>query len=166
MPLGEPIVVNLEEELADRQRPIQRLVGMVLLLGLKDRATEVRFEHASGSAVLSYVVNGVRHELIPPPAPIAGAVVNRVRVMAELDFARREPSRHREINLQLGDMITRAVVRSESADNIERAIIELPELPTDWPVWAHAMLLRVLRPSIERAGGFERFLGATEHAND
>ena len=144
MPLGEPIIVNLEEDVADRRRHAKKLIGIVVLLALKDRATEICFEYASGSAVLSYVVNSVRYELVPPPAFVAGAVVNRVRVMAELDFARREPSRHREINFQLGDRMIGAVVRSESADNVERAIIELPELPTDCSGRAHAMLLRAV----------------------
>ena len=62
--------------------PARRLICLVLLLAVKDRATEVRFEPSESEGVwkLRYKVSGVWEELAPPPLilPISAEICRMV----------------------------------------------------------------------------------------
>lgn len=56
-----------------------RLLAMVLLLAIRDGASEVRFEPRVDATRLSYVIDGHRHDLVPPPAHLGGPFVETIR---------------------------------------------------------------------------------------
>src|SRR5262245_20264551 len=85
-PIPEDDLTELEE--IDYARPIPTLVRMVLLLALKDRATEVRFEPLSDRYQLSYRVGGTLFDMVPPPLSVAQKIVNVLKVISDLDITR------------------------------------------------------------------------------
>ena len=48
------------------------VVALVLLLAVKDRAAEVRFEPKGEEYCLRYLVEGNYYEMVPPPRHLAG----------------------------------------------------------------------------------------------
>jgi hypothetical protein len=52
---------------AEGLSPVRKLLYLVLLLAVKDRATEVRFEPASDRWELRYRVAGTVYDMVPPP---------------------------------------------------------------------------------------------------
>jgi hypothetical protein len=62
---------------------------MFLLLCLKDRASELRFESYTDDfgergTRMSYVVDGLSHELVPPPSHLAPAICRELKRLAGL----------------------------------------------------------------------------------
>src|SRR4051812_24157950 len=76
--------------------PHRKVLLLVLLLALKDRATEVHFEpwrseEAEGGETglrMLYKVNGQLHELVPPPACLAGPLFRDLKDLSGLNAPR------------------------------------------------------------------------------
>jgi type IV pilus assembly protein PilB len=96
-------VINLggEEELAETQ-PIRKLLNMVMLLAIKDQASDIHFEPFEDEFKIRVRADGVLYEMVPPPRHLAGAIVSRIKVMAELDIAERRLPQDGRIELNVG----------------------------------------------------------------
>ncbi|MDE0957320.1 MAG: ATPase, T2SS/T4P/T4SS family [Planctomycetota bacterium] len=67
--------------------PVVKLLNMVLLSAIKDRASDIHLEPFEKEFKIRYRVDGVLYEMMPPPIQLARAVISRVKVMANLDIA-------------------------------------------------------------------------------
>ena len=85
---GESIDVATIKEMAD-SNPVKRLVNMVLLEAIRNRASDVHFEPFEDEFKMRYRIDGVLYEMLPPPKSIAVAIASRVKVMSSLDIAER-----------------------------------------------------------------------------
>ena len=81
----EDDIGNLEK--VANQPPIIRLVNLILLQAVKDRASDLHFEPYQRSFRIRYRVDGSLHETKPPPAELVNAIVSRVKVMANMDIS-------------------------------------------------------------------------------
>ena len=85
---GESIDLNELRELAD-SNPVKRLLNLVLLQAIRDKASDIHFEPFEDEFKMRYRIDGVLYEMIPPPRHIAVAISSRIKVMADLDIAER-----------------------------------------------------------------------------
>ena len=69
--------------------PVRKLLNMVLLLAIKDKASDIHFEPFEEEYKMRYRVDGVLYELVPPPRHLASAIASRIKVMSNLDIAER-----------------------------------------------------------------------------
>src|SRR5207248_2534312 len=69
--------------------PVRKLLNMVLLLSIKDRASDIHFEPFEDEYKMRYRCDGVLYEMVPPPRHLAAAISSRIKVMANLDIAER-----------------------------------------------------------------------------
>jgi type IV pilus assembly protein PilB len=76
------------EALAD-SAPVRKLLNMVLLLAIKDRASDLHFEPFEDEFKIRIKADGVLYEMVPPPRHLAFAITTRIKVMANLDIAER-----------------------------------------------------------------------------
>ncbi len=90
-----------QEELADAA-PIRKLLNMVLLLAIKDQASDVHFEPFEDEFKIRVRADGVLYEMVPPPRHLANAIVTRIKVMSELDIAERRLPQDGRIELNVG----------------------------------------------------------------
>jgi type IV pilus assembly protein PilB len=90
-----------EEEIADAA-PIRKLLNMVLLLAIKDQASDVHFEPFEDEFKIRVKADGVLYEMVPPPRHLANAIVTRIKVMSELDIAERRLPQDGRIELNVG----------------------------------------------------------------
>jgi type IV pilus assembly protein PilB len=95
--------VDLEaiEEMAEAA-PVRKLLNMVLLLAIKDKASDIHFEPFEEEYKMRYRVDGVLYELVPPPRHLAPAIASRIKVMSNLDIAERRLPQDGRIQLALG----------------------------------------------------------------
>src|SRR5271156_4547051 len=95
--------VDLEaiEEMAEAA-PVRKLLNMVLLLAIKDKASDIHFEPFEEEYKLRYRCDGVMYEMIPPPRHLANAIATRIKVMANLDIAERRLPQDGRIELNVG----------------------------------------------------------------
>ena len=85
---GESIDLETLKDLAE-SNPVKRLLNMVLLQAIKEKASDVHFEPFEDEFKMRYRIDGVLYEMIPPPKHIAMAITSRIKVMANLDIAER-----------------------------------------------------------------------------
>lgn len=77
--------------------PHRKVLLLSLLLSLKDRATELRFEPQDTDLSvpgvrMSYVVGGEVYDLVPPPFEIAIEIIQEIKELAGLPVLRRPTS--------------------------------------------------------------------------
>jgi type IV pilus assembly protein PilB len=87
---GRDQSIDLSElkELAE-SNPVKKLLNLVLLQAIKDKASDIHFEPFEAEFKMRYRIDGVLYEMVPPPKHIAVALSSRVKVMANLDIAER-----------------------------------------------------------------------------
>ena len=95
--------IDLEaiEEMAEAA-PVRKLLNMVLLLAIKDKASDIHFEPFEDEYKMRYRVDGVLYELVPPPRHLAPAIASRIKVMSNLDIAERRLPQDGRIELAIG----------------------------------------------------------------
>ncbi len=89
------------EALAD-SAPVRKLLNMVLLLAIKDRASDLHFEPFESEFKIRIRSDGVLYEMVPPPRHLAFAITTRIKVMADLDIAERRLPQDGRIRLNVG----------------------------------------------------------------
>lgn len=89
------------EEMANAA-PVRKLVNMVLLMGIKDQASDIHFEPFEDEFKMRYRCDGVLYEMVPPPRHLATAISSRIKVMANLDIAERRLPQDGRIELNIG----------------------------------------------------------------
>ncbi|MGO9811318.1 MAG: GspE/PulE family protein [Isosphaeraceae bacterium] len=95
--------IDLEaiEEMSEAA-PVRKLLNMVLLLAIKDKASDIHFEPFEEEYKMRYRVDGILYELVPPPRHLAPAIASRIKVMSNLDIAERRLPQDGKIQLALG----------------------------------------------------------------
>jgi type IV pilus assembly protein PilB len=96
-----PIDITGAEALADSV-PVRKLLNMVLLLAIKDHASDVHFEPFEDEFRIRIKADGVLYEMVPPPRHLAFAITTRIKVMANLDIAERRLPQDGRIELTVG----------------------------------------------------------------
>lgn len=85
---GESIDLDEIREMAESS-PVKKLVNLVLLQAIRDKASDVHFEPFEDEFKMRYRIDGVLFEMVPPPKHVAMAIASRIKVMANLDIAER-----------------------------------------------------------------------------
>ncbi len=100
---GRDASIDLDElkELAD-SNPVKKLLNLVLLQAIRDKASDVHFEPFEDEYKMRYRVDGVLYEMVPPPRHVAVALSSRIKVMADLNIAERRLPQDGRIPLVVG----------------------------------------------------------------
>ncbi|MGV3606144.1 MAG: GspE/PulE family protein [Planctomycetaceae bacterium] len=98
---GKPMELAEVEALAD-SAPVRKLLNMVLLLAIKDHASDIHFEPFEDEFRIRIKADGVLYEMVPPPRHLAFAITTRIKVMANLDIAERRLPQDGRIELTVG----------------------------------------------------------------
>jgi type IV pilus assembly protein PilB len=77
----------LTEAASDNQ--VIKLLNLVLLQAIKDRASDIHFEPFENEFKMRYRIDGVLYEMVPPPKQLGPAIISRIKVMSKLDIAER-----------------------------------------------------------------------------
>lgn len=82
--------------------PVRKLLNMVLLLAIRDGASDIHFEPFETEFRIRLKADGVLQEMVPPPKHLAFAITTRIKVMANLDIAERRMPQDGRIELTVG----------------------------------------------------------------
>jgi type IV pilus assembly protein PilB len=103
----EPVIEHGDDraldEAATAQAPVVRFVNALLAEAAGRRASDIHIEPYADTLRVRLRVDGVLCELAPPPSSLAGAITNRVKVMAQLDIAERRLPQDGRLRLRLAD---------------------------------------------------------------
>jgi type IV pilus assembly protein PilB len=98
---GGPIDITGAEALAD-SAPVRKLLNMVLLMAIRDHASDIHMEPFEDEFRIRIKADGVLWEMVPPPRHLAFAITTRIKVMANLDIAERRLPQDGRIELSVG----------------------------------------------------------------
>ena len=92
--------IDLDElkELSE-SNPVKKLLNLVLLQAIRDKASDIHFEPFEDEYKMRYRIDGILYEMVPPPKYIAAALSSRIKVMADLDIAERRLPQDGRISL-------------------------------------------------------------------
>jgi type IV pilus assembly protein PilB len=96
-----PFDLDGAEALADSV-PVRKLLNLVLLLAIKDHASDIHMEPFEDEFRIRIKAEGVLYEMVPPPRHLAFAITTRIKVMANLDIAERRLPQDGRIELMVG----------------------------------------------------------------
>jgi type IV pilus assembly protein PilB len=82
--------------------PVRKLINMVFLLAIRDKASDIHFEPFEDEYKMRYRCDGVLYEMVPPPRHLATAIASRIKVMSNLDIAERRLPQDGRIELNVG----------------------------------------------------------------
>ncbi|MGI9497478.1 MAG: GspE/PulE family protein [Mariniblastus sp.] len=96
-----PINLSDVNELVE-SAPVRKLLNMVLLLAIKDHASDIHFEPFEDEFRIRIKADGVLFEMVPPPRHLAFAITTRIKVMANLNISERRLPQDGRIELMVG----------------------------------------------------------------
>ena len=99
---GESIDLDELIQMAE-SNPIKKLLNMVLMQAIREKASDIHFEPFENEYKMRYRIDNVLYELVPPPRHIAMAISSRIKVMANLNIAERRMPQDGRIELTVGN---------------------------------------------------------------
>ena len=145
--------------------PVRKLLNMVMLLAIKDHASDIHFEPFEDEYKLRYRCDGVLMELVPPPRHLAMAISSRIKVMSNLDIAERRLPQDGRIELNLGGNIVDmrvSVLPTMFGESVVIRVLDRTVVQLDLnKVGMESQLLATFRNIIRRPNGIILVTGPT-----
>src|SRR5882672_8842111 len=83
-----PEELNISEEEAS-QRPVVRLVDLIISEGILSRASDIHIEPEEGGVAVRYRIDGVLRQVMKIPRAAGIPLISRIKIMSSLDIADR-----------------------------------------------------------------------------
>lgn len=153
-----------EEEMSDSQ-PIKKLLNMVMLLAIRDQASDIHFEPFEDEFKIRVKADGVLYEMVPPPRHLANAIVSRIKVMSNLDIAERRLPQDGRIELNVGGNsvdLRVSVLPTLFGEAVVMRVLDRTVVALDLnKIGMDAVLLRQFREMLHRPNGILLVTGPT-----
>ena len=76
-------------EAISKEAPIIQLVNMLIVQGVKDRASDIHIEPNERGLLVRFRIDGILHDIRTLPPKIKSAVISRIKILAKMDIAER-----------------------------------------------------------------------------
>jgi len=88
-------------EAAVEEAPIVKLVNTLVSRAVNERASDLHIEPGERDLRVRFRIDGVLHEVMSTPRSASGAVVSRLKIMADLDIAERRVPQDGRVSLRV-----------------------------------------------------------------
>ncbi len=159
-----PLDLSSAEALAD-SAPVRKLLNMVLLLAIRDHASDLHFEPFETEFKIRIRADGVLYEMVPPPRHLALAITTRIKVMSNLDIAERRLPQDGRIRLAVGGHpidLRVSVLPTMFGESVVMRILDRSVVMLDLgAVGMDSTILALFREVIRRPNGIVLVTGPT-----
>lgn len=83
------------------EAPVVRLVNHLIEEAVRHRASDIHLEPFPGRLDLRLRIDGMLHDMPPPPAQLARAVISRIKILAQMNIAERRLPQDGRVNLEI-----------------------------------------------------------------
>jgi general secretion pathway protein E len=118
-----PEVSDLLE--AGDDAPIVRMLNALLTQASRDGASDIHIEPYERSSAVRFRVDGRLREVVQPNRALHGALISRLKIMAELDIAEKRLPQDGRISLRIGAKSMDVRVSTLPGAHGERAVLRL-----------------------------------------
>src|SRR3954469_14755350 len=161
---GKPMELA-DVEALDGSAPVRKLLNMVLLLAIKDHASDVHFEPFEDEFRIRIKADGVLFEMARPPRHLAFAITTRIKVMANLDIAERRLPQDGRIELTVGGHpvdLRVSVLPTMFGESVVMRVLDRSVTKLDLEsVGMNEATLKIFREAIEKPNGIVLVTGPT-----
>jgi len=84
------------------EAPVIRLVNQLLSRALESRASDIHIEPFEHQLKFRYRIDGILHEIDPPPRHLKAAIISRLKILAQLNIAERRLPQDGRIKVKVG----------------------------------------------------------------
>jgi type IV pilus assembly protein PilB len=97
------------------EMPIIKLVNLIILQAIKDRASDIHIEPEKDKLRMRYRIDGILYEIPSPPKRLQPAIISRIKIMAGMDIAEKRipqdgrlrlKARNKEIDIRVATLPT------------------------------------------------------------
>ena len=120
---GEIDLTGVDPEKDDA--PVIKFVQLMIAEAIKNRASDIHVEPMEDRVRIRYRVDGQCQEVNAPPKRLQGAVLSRVKIMAEMDIAEKRKPQDGRINIVAGGRELDIRVSSLPATHGESIVMRL-----------------------------------------
>jgi type II secretion system protein E len=97
----DPTETELDLEALANAPPVIKLVNLLLIQAIQDRASDLHVEPFAGSLRIRYRVDGVLREIPSPPKSLQLGLISRLKVMAQLNISETRTPQDGRIRLSM-----------------------------------------------------------------
>jgi general secretion pathway protein E len=83
------------------EAPVIKLVNHIISQAIEARASDIHLEPFADDLNLRYRIDGILHELEPPPKRLSSAITTRIKIMSKLDISERRLPQDGRIKLKI-----------------------------------------------------------------
>ncbi len=82
-----PEVLAAQAPTPAEEAPITKLVNLLLIQAVQERASDVHIEPEEKRCRVRYRIDGIMHEVSSPPVHLHSSIISRIKVMSRMDIA-------------------------------------------------------------------------------
>ncbi len=86
-----------------QEAPIVKLVNHIIFQAVKEDASDIHIEAFEKELKVRYRIDGVMYQRILPPKRYQGAIISRIKIMANLNIAEKRLPQDGRIQIKVGD---------------------------------------------------------------
>ena len=86
----------------DADAPIIKLVNSIIIEAFKMRASDIHLEPMAKTFRVRYRIDGVLHEMKPPPKRLQAAIISRLKIQSNMSIAEKRVPQDGRIQTQVG----------------------------------------------------------------
>ncbi len=90
------------EEVQSADAPVVKLVNSLIADAVGKHASDIHIEPYEKNVRVRYRIDGMLHEMMSPPFKMKGAIISRLKIMAELDIAEKRVPQDGRIKIRIG----------------------------------------------------------------
>ena len=83
------------------EAPVIKLVNHIISEAIEARASDIHLEPFADELLLRYRIDGILHEIEPPPKRLSSAITTRIKIMSKLDISERRLPQDGRIKLKI-----------------------------------------------------------------
>ena len=118
-----PAVEDLLE--SEDDAPIIRMNNALLTQAAREQASDIHIEPFESSSVVRFRVDGTLRDVVRPKKALHGALISRIKIMAQLDIAEKRLPQDGRITLRVGGRPVDVRVSTLPTGHGERAVLRL-----------------------------------------
>ena len=146
-----PEVEDLLE--SEDDAPIIRMINALLTQAAREQASDIHIEPFENASVVRFRVDGTLRDVVRPKKALHGALISRIKIMAQLDIAEKRLPQDGRITLRVGGRPVDVRVSTLPTGHGERAVLRLLEKD------AQRLNLEALGMASDTLGQFDQLIG-------
>ena len=118
-----PAIEDLLE--SEDDAPIIRMINALLTQAAREGASDIHIEPFESGSVVRFRVDGTLRDVVRPKKALHGALISRIKIMAQLDIAEKRLPQDGRITLRVGGRPVDVRVSTLPTGHGERAVLRL-----------------------------------------